>query len=137
MLTVTARSAANTAVYACRVAALGAGEEERGRGPLLLCHGIVIRGRGGGVVDGAEGPGSLDELEELVVASLQPLQTVGASGAKVEGRTGRVEVEDGGSRGGDGGGGGGEIVGGSGGNQWRKGRAEIGGTVTCGSGGDT
>ncbi len=55
-----------------------------------------------------------------------------------EGRAGRVEVEDRGSRGGDGcGGGGGEIVGGSGGNQWRKGRAEIGGTVTCGSGGDT
>ncbi len=118
--TVTTRSAANTAVYACRVAALGAGEEIRGGGPLLLCHGVVIRGRGGGVVDGAEGSGSLDELDELVVASLQPLQTVGASksGAKGEGKAGRVEGEGGGSRGGDGGGGGGgEIVGGSGGNQ--------------------
>ncbi len=91
-------------------------------------------------MDGAEGPGNLDELDELVVASLQPLPTVEASksGAKGEGRTGRVEIEDGGSRGGDGGGGGGgEIVGGSGGNQGRKGRAEISGTVTCGSGGDT
>ncbi len=138
--TAIARSAANTAVYPCRVAALGAGEEERGRGPLLLRHGVVIRGGGEGVVDGAEGPGSLDELDELVVASLQPLQTMGASksGAKGEERAGRVEVEDGGSRGEDGGGGGGgEIVGGSGGNQGRKGRAELGGTVTCGSGGDT
>jgi hypothetical protein len=55
------------------------------------------------VVDGAEGPGSLNELNELVVASLQPLQTVEASksGAEGEGRAGRVKVEDGGSRGGD------------------------------------
>ncbi len=125
---------------ACRVAALGAREKDRGGGPFLLCKGVVIRGEGGGVVDEAEGPESLDEFDELVVTSLQPLQTVGASksGAKGEGRAGRVEVEDGGSRGGDGGGsGGGEIVGGTGGNQGRKGRAEIGGTVTCGSGGDT
>jgi hypothetical protein len=48
------------------------------------------------VVDGAEGPGSLNELDELVVASLQPLQTAGASksGAEGEGRAGRVKVED-------------------------------------------
>jgi hypothetical protein len=75
--TVTTRSAANTAVYARRVAALGAlgaGEVERGGGPLLLRRGVVVRGS---VVDEAEGPGSLDELDELVVASLQPLQTVG------------------------------------------------------------
>ena len=35
-----------------------------------------------GVVDGAEGPGSLDELDELVVAALQPLQTVGPARAE-------------------------------------------------------
>ncbi len=92
------------------------------------------------MVDGAEDPESLNELDELVVASLQPLQTVGANKNEAEGggRAGRVKVEDGGSRGGDEGcGGGGEIVGGSGGNQGRKGRAEIGGTFTCASGGDT
>ena len=48
------------------VAALWAREEERGRGALLLRHGIVVGGGGGGVVDGAEGAGSLDELNELV-----------------------------------------------------------------------
>ena len=98
--TVTTRSAANTTVYARRVAALGAGEEERRGGPLLLRHGVVVRGEGGGVVDGTEGPGSFDELYELVVASLQPLQTVGASesGAEGEGKTRGVEVEDKGRR---------------------------------------
>ena len=96
--TVTTRSAANTTVYARRVAALGAGEEERRGGPLLLRHGVVVRGEGGGVVDGTEGPGSFDKLNKLVVASLQPLQTVGASegGAEGEGRAGRVKVKDGG-----------------------------------------
>ena len=96
--TVTTRSAANATVYARRVATLGAGEEERRGGPLLLRHGVIIRGEGGCVVDGTEGPGSFDKLNKLVVASLQPLQTVGASegGAEGEGRTGRVKVKDGG-----------------------------------------
>jgi hypothetical protein len=44
--TVTTRSAANTTVCARRVAALGTGEEERSGGPLLLRHGIVVRGGG-------------------------------------------------------------------------------------------
>ncbi len=39
----------------------------------------------GGVVDGAEGPESFDEFDELVVASLQPLQTEGASKSRAEG----------------------------------------------------
>jgi hypothetical protein len=127
--TVTTRSAANTTVYARRVAALGAGEEERSGGPLLLRHGVVVRGEGGGVVDGTEGPGSLDELNELVVASLQPLQTVGASegGAKGEGRARRVEVEDRGRGRGDGGGGGGgkKVCGGVGNRRW-EGRSGVG-----------
>ena len=83
--TVTTRSAANTTVYARRVAALGAGEEERSGGPLLLRHRVVVRGGGGSVVDGTEGPGSFDELNELVVTTLQPLQTVGASKSGAEG----------------------------------------------------
>ncbi len=43
---------------------------------------------------GTEGPGSLDELDELVVASLQPLQTVGTSksGSEGEGRARGVKV---------------------------------------------
>jgi hypothetical protein len=98
--TVTTRSAANTTVYTRRVAALGAGEEERSGGPLLLCHGVVIRGGGESVVDGIEGPGSFDKLDELVVASPQPLQTVGAGkcGAEGEGRARGVKVEDRGRR---------------------------------------
>jgi hypothetical protein len=111
--TVTTRSAANMTVYARRVAALGAGEEERSGGPLFLRHGIVVRGGGEGVVDGTEGPGSFNELNELVVASLKPLQTVGASksGSKGEGRARGVKVEDRGRRRRDrGGGGGGEKV---------------------------
>ncbi len=44
--TITARSAANTTVYARRVATLGAGEEERGGGPLLLHHRVIVRGGG-------------------------------------------------------------------------------------------
>jgi hypothetical protein len=48
------------------------------------------------VVDGTEGSGSFDELNKLVVASLQPLQTVGAceSGAEGAGRARGVKVED-------------------------------------------
>ena len=68
--TVTTRSATNTTVNARRVAALGAGEEERSGGPLLLRHGVVVCGGGGGVVNGTEGPGSFDELDKLIVASL-------------------------------------------------------------------
>jgi hypothetical protein len=51
-------------------------------------------------VNGTEGPGSFDELDELVVASPQPLQTVGASkcGAEGEGRPRGVKVEDRGRR---------------------------------------
>ena len=116
-------------IHSRRVAALGAWEEERIGGPLLLRHGVIIRGEGGGVVDWTEGPGSFDELNELVVTSLQPLQTVGASegGAKGEGRAGRIEVEDRGlGRGDGGGGGGGEKVCGGVGNRRGEGRSGVG-----------
>ncbi len=72
------------------------------------------------MVDGTEGPGSFDELDKLVVASLQPLQMVGASKsrAEVEGRTRGVKVEDRGRRRRDRcGGGGGEKV-------WEAGKGE-------------
>jgi hypothetical protein len=127
--TVTSRSAANATIHSRRVAALGAWEEERIGGPLLLCHGVIVRGEGGGVVDWTEGAGSFDELNELVVTSLQPLQTVGASegGAKGEGRAGRIEVEDRGlGRGDGGGGGGGEKVCGGVGNRRGEGRSGVG-----------
>ncbi len=64
---------------------VGTEEEERSGGPPLLRHGIVVRGGRGGVVDGTEGPGSFNELNKLVIASLQPLQTVGASKSGSEG----------------------------------------------------
>ena len=127
--TVTTRSAANTTVDARRVAALGAGKEERSGGPLLLRHGVIIRGEGGGVVDGTEGPGRFDELNKLVVASLQPLQTVGASesGAEGEGSARGVKVEDRGrGRRDGGGGGGGEKVGGGVGNRMGERRSGVG-----------
>jgi hypothetical protein len=92
------------------------------------------------VVDGTEGPGSFDELNELVVASLQPLQTVGGSksGADGEGVARGIKVEDMSRRRRDrGGGGGGEKVCGSDGDQRRQRRANIGGRDTRCSGGET
>ncbi len=52
------------------------------------------------MVDGTEGPGSFDELNKLVVTSVQPLQTVGVSksGSEGEGRARGVKVEDRGRR---------------------------------------
>ncbi len=48
------------------------------------------------MLDGTEGPGSFNELNKLVVTSLQPLQTVGASksGSEGEGRAREIKVED-------------------------------------------
>ena len=92
------------------------------------------------MVDGTEGPGSFDELKKLVVASLQPLQTVGASesGAEGEGGARGVKGEDRGrGRGDGGGGGGGEKVCGGEGNRRGEGRAEVGGKGTRCSGGET
>jgi hypothetical protein len=45
-------------------------------------------------MDGAEGAGSVNELYQLVVASLQPLIPVGArqGGTESEGGTGGIEV---------------------------------------------
>jgi hypothetical protein len=92
------------------------------------------------VVDGTEGPGSFNELKKLVVASLQRLQTVGASksGSEGERRARGVKVEDRGRRRRDrGGGGGGEKVCGGGGDQRRQGRASIGWRDTRCFGGET
>jgi hypothetical protein len=46
------------------------------------------------VVDGTEGPGSFDELDKLVVASPQPLQTYGGGPASAE-RKVRGELPEG------------------------------------------
>ena len=92
------------------------------------------------MVDGAEGVESLDELDELVVASLQPLKAEGASKSRAEGegRARRVEVEDRGRRRRDGCGGiRREKVCGCGGNQRGEGRAKVGGKGTRCSGGET
>ncbi len=92
------------------------------------------------MVNGAEGAGSFDELNELVVASLQPLKAEGASKSRAEGegRARRVEVEDRDRRRRDGCGGrkGGKVCG-CGGNQRGERRAKVGGKGTCCSGGET
>ena len=48
-------------------------------------------------MDGAEGAGSFNELNKLVVACPQPLLPVGArhSRAEIEGRAGRGQIQDG------------------------------------------
>ncbi len=68
--------------------ALRTWEEERSWGPLFLCDGVKVGGRGSGEVEGAKNAGSFNELYELVVTSLQPLEAVGTSegGLKGEGR---------------------------------------------------
>ncbi len=91
-------------------------------------------------MDRVEGAGSLDELNELVVASLQPLKAEGASKSRVEGeeRAKRVKVEDRGRRQRDGcGERRGEKACGCGGNQRGEGRAKVGGKGTRCSGGET
>ncbi len=87
-----------------------------------------------------QSPGSFDELNELVVASLQPLQMVGASKSRSEGegRARWVKAEDRGRRRRDRcGGGGGEEVCGGGGDRGRQGSAKIGGRNKRCSGGET
>jgi hypothetical protein len=87
--TVTTRSAANTTVYARRVAALGAGEEERSGGPFLLRHGVVIRGGRVSMVDGTESPGSFDELNEQCGVTWDSSPPMGRRELRWWGRGGR------------------------------------------------
>ena len=70
--------------------------KEGGRRPLLLGDRVEVdRGREG-KVDGAEGSGSFNELNKLVVTTLEPLETVrvraSESRTKSEGRARRVQV---------------------------------------------
>ncbi len=104
--TVTTGRASNASVDTVDDVALRAWEEERSWVPLLLCDGVKVGGRGSGEVDGAKGAGSFNELYELVVTSLQPLEAVGTREGKLkgEGRAGKVKVEDWVRRGGGGGG---------------------------------
>ena len=95
--TVTTRCSADAWVNTCGERAVGAGLKEGGRRPLLLRDRVEVgRGREG-KVDGAEGSGSFNELNKLVVACPQPLLPVGArhSRAESEGRAGRVQIQDG------------------------------------------
>ena len=89
---VTSGGAANAAVNAGGEATKRAGEKEGGRRPLLLGDRVEVgRGREG-KVDGAEGSGSFNELNKLVVTTLEPLETVRASESrtKSEGRARRI-----------------------------------------------
>jgi hypothetical protein len=71
--TITTRCSADAAVNTCGERAVGAGLKEGGRRPLLLGDRVEVgRGREG-KVDGAEGSGSFNELNKLVVTTLEPL----------------------------------------------------------------
>jgi hypothetical protein len=78
------------------VGAGGARNEKRGGRPFFFGNGVVIGGAGGGKMDGAEGAGSLNELDELGVACPQPLLPVRArhSRAEGEGGAGGIEIQD-------------------------------------------
>jgi hypothetical protein len=91
---VTTRCSADASVNTFGERAVGAGLKEGGRESLLLGDRVEVgRGRES-EVDGAEGSGSFKELNELVVTTLEPLETVGSSESrmKIEGRVGRSLV---------------------------------------------
>jgi hypothetical protein len=98
--TVTSRSAANATTNVIAERARRAGAEKSGRSPLLLHDAVEVGGCGGVSVDGGEGTGALDELDEFVVVAGCPLAPKGAGQGrtKSEGLARRVHVEDGGTR---------------------------------------
>ncbi len=75
------------------------GEEGEGR-PLLLDDPIIVGRRGGARVDGVEGAGGGDQLDEFRAVTDGPLGPKGADqgGPKGEGLASAVEVEDRGKR---------------------------------------
>jgi len=106
--TVATGCASHTPVDVRVVRSRRARKEERGGRPFFFCNGIVIGGVGCSEVDGAEGAGSFNELNKLVVACPQPLLPVGArhSRAESEGRAGGIQIQyrsGGGGKRGDGG----------------------------------
>ncbi len=68
-------------------------KEGEGR-PFLLGDRIIVRGVGRGKVDGTEDASGGNELDKLVVATLERLRFVRASesGLKGERKTGRIKV---------------------------------------------
>ena len=94
--TVASGGASHAPVDVRVVGAGGTREEKGGGGPFFFGHGVIIGGVGGGEMNGAEGAGSVNELDELGVTCPQPLLPVGArhSGAEGEGGAGRIEVQD-------------------------------------------
>jgi hypothetical protein len=94
--TVTTRSSAHATDDVVGERAEGAwGEEGEGR-PLLLDDPIVIGRRGGARMDGAEGAGGGDQLDEFGAVTEDPLGPKGAGQGrpKSEGLAVAVEVED-------------------------------------------
>ena len=92
--TVASGGASHAPVDVRVVGAGGTRKEKGGGGPFFFGHWVIVGGVGGGEVNGAEGAGSVNELYQLVVASLQPLIPVGArqGGTESEGGTGGIEV---------------------------------------------
>jgi hypothetical protein len=94
--TVASGGASHAPVDVRVVGAGGTRKEKGGGGPFFFGHGVIIGGVGGGEMNGAEGAGSVHELDELGVTCPQPLSPVGArdSGTEGEGGAGRIEVQD-------------------------------------------
>jgi hypothetical protein len=95
--TVAAGGASHAPVDVRVVGAGGAQNEKRGGRPFFFGNGVVIGGAGGGKMDGPEGAGSLNELDELGVACPQPLLPVRARHSRAEGEGGAggiIEIQD-------------------------------------------
>ena len=86
--TVASGGAAHAPVDVRVVGAGGTRKEKGGGGPFFFGHGVIVGGGGVGEMNGTEGAGSVNELDELVVTCPQPLLPVGArhSGTESEGR---------------------------------------------------
>ena len=92
--TVASGGASHAPVDVRVVGAGGTRKEKGGGGPFFFGHRVIVGGVGGGEMNGAEGAGSVNELDELVVTCPQPLRPVGSrhSGTESEGRARRIEI---------------------------------------------
>ncbi len=97
---VTSGGAVNSAIDAGGEASVRTGDEEGGRGLLLLGDGAKV---GGAEMHRAESASGLDQLHQFGVAAEKPLGTEGTRQSRLEGEMGAkgIEVEDGGARGGN------------------------------------
>ena len=98
--TVPSRGAANAPADVVSERARRAGAEESRRSPLFFNHPVIVGGGRSVRVNGSEGTCAPHELDESVIASVDPLVPKGTSQrrTKCKGLARRVHVEDGGTR---------------------------------------